>query len=337
MRLRWLLLTAGLAASVLTEPVHAVLIELVPSGKQVAGYLVSRDDKKLSLRRRPGEKEKVEEFERAKIKIIHEVDQARLGALTKEKPKEYRDYAEELAEKQADPEARDLAVRLFLIAAYLDRENLARGCLLSMSNLAPPAEARKYRAMAYLLDPRHDRTVLQVYQPEKPSEAARANYVLALQHFRRGLYAEALRYAAKEGVADFFDSAPGLMNYQTFVATCKGGECKTCKGRGAILCPRCNGKGILGGMICNDCNRQGRLVCPDCNRGKRELTDDQLRLILRAEYEEASAGQSNPAAESWSTLLGNYRPTPVPALTLETLTEYDPRQCVFRGGKWVEP
>ena len=28
---------------------------------------------------------------------------------------------------------------------------------------------------------------------------------------------------------------------------------------------------------------------------------------------------------------------PLPSLDLETLTEFDPRKCVFRDGKWTEP
>ena len=50
-----------------------------------------------------------------------------------------------------------MALRLFLIAAHLDPQKLGPSSLLGMSLLAStPAEVRKYRAMAFLLDPKGD-------------------------------------------------------------------------------------------------------------------------------------------------------------------------------------
>ena len=111
----------------------------------------------------PDGKEKIKDYELSKIDIIYQIDVERLKKLDKNDPKAYYDYAEELADKKwkDDPEARDMARRLFLIAAYLDPRQFGRSALLSMIPLAgTEAEARRCRAMAFLLDPKGDDKVL---------------------------------------------------------------------------------------------------------------------------------------------------------------------------------
>src|SRR5947208_1573971 len=89
------------------------LIETGPSKRQVRGFLVSEDAKQISVRiKLPSGKDRVEKFELAKIKIIHKVDRERLEKLSKDNPKAYKDYAEQLAQKKTDPEAAELAMRL---------------------------------------------------------------------------------------------------------------------------------------------------------------------------------------------------------------------------------
>ena len=127
-----------------------------------------------------------------------------------DRPQAYRDYAEELAEKRDDPEARMTSLRLYLIAAHLDPERLGRGCLLGMSNLAEtPFEARKYRALAYLLDPKHDRTIFQLpLPPPAKSDPSRQEFLRCLAAFAGGRLKEALGLARKPGVQDHFEATP---------------------------------------------------------------------------------------------------------------------------------
>src|SRR5262249_41471529 len=136
------------------SPAPAILID--SKGTEVGGYLEKDDGKTLTIRvRRPDGSERKEEFSLAKITVLHRLDVKRLEGLSPSNPKGYRDYAEELAAHKNDPEARDTAMRLYLIAARLAPEKFGTSSLLSMSALAStPAEARKCRAMAFLLDPK---------------------------------------------------------------------------------------------------------------------------------------------------------------------------------------
>ena len=43
------------------------------------------------------------------------------------------------------------------------------------------------------------------------------------------------------------------------------------------------------------------------------------------------------AGKRWSPVAQKAAVGPVGALTLETLTELDPRKCRYRDGAWVEP
>ena len=93
--------------------------------------------------------------------LIETVSPERLAALDPSRPQEYREYAEELAEKKLDPEARLMAVRLFQIAAWLDPAKTGHGALLGLVSVARPGEEEaRYRAAAYLFDPRHNKALL---------------------------------------------------------------------------------------------------------------------------------------------------------------------------------
>jgi hypothetical protein len=40
---------------------------------------------------------------------------------------------------------------------------------------------------------------------------------------------------------------------------------------------------------------------------------------------------------SWSAISKSHGLSALPSLALESLTEFDPRACLFRDGKWVRP
>src|SRR2546425_1111838 len=124
MRRQRFLLALAVGALWVPTAARAILIETAP-GVRVGGYFVRDDGKKLSVRLRTADgKEKVNDYDRTRIKIIHQVDRNRLEKLATDNPKAYRDFAQELTKQTADPEAKDMAMRLFLIAAYLDPQQL---------------------------------------------------------------------------------------------------------------------------------------------------------------------------------------------------------------------
>lgn len=224
--------------------------------------------------------------------LIDPVSRERLEALTPESPQAYRNYAEELAEKRVDPDAQAAAIRLYLIAAWLDPENLARSCLLGMTGLArTPEEERKFRAMAYLHDPDHDRRLLRRAETTTPAPAAasegRAGLLRALALRRQGNRRAALlnidRLAVKEELQKYRDT----LTYDEFA--------------------------------------------------QPGLSDALIRKIVALELAlELGAAPSTPIA-GWSQVLENNQTAPIPALRLETLTEFDPRHCLYRDGQWVAP
>lgn len=356
MRLRVTFLVLGAWLFVAYAPAWSILIETGPK-QRVGGYLVSEDAKEIKVRTKtPDGKEKVDVFERSKIKIIHKVDLDRLGKLSKDQPKAYRKYADELAEQEADPEARELALRLFVIAAYLDTPNLGKPCLLSMSGLAAhPADARKYRAMAFLLDSKADPTLLknEAIKPgpltspkSKAQENAFKSFQLALRKYRAGQVKNAKELANEDGVAFYFGVAPGMMDQKSFLQACNDVTCTKCKA-GSITCSACNGQGKIvdgfGAQLCVTCNGKGKQRCSSCDgSGLNPFPDDRLKAVLRAEIWALDqmltneAAKKSAAAGGWSSAVHSQQ-GPLPTLTLETITEYDPRKCVFRKGEWGVP
>src|SRR5205085_4813507 len=95
-------------------------------------------------------------------------------------------YAEELRARRRDPEARDMALRLYLISASLDREHLGRAGLLGMISLArSPDEERKFRAALHLIDPRAPLAVHAAAAPAGDT-AAPQELLRALRLLRTG-------------------------------------------------------------------------------------------------------------------------------------------------------
>lgn len=244
-------------------------------------------------------------FARVEVdEVIRTVKPERLEALSPDNATAYRDYAEELAEKRVDPDARDAAVRLYVIAAYLDPEKLGRSSLLGLTALArTPAEERKYRAMVYLLDPKHDRSVLK-----RPAEAgaagvageSREKLLSMIRYLRRGNRRIAERMAERSDAEALFARYGGEVSHEEFLDVCRSSE------------------GLSPGTLAKLLRLEIRLS------GGPPIADGDT----------SSAADKRP---SWSAAIAAGNTDPVPSLTLETLTEFDPRNCVYRDGKWVAP
>jgi hypothetical protein len=59
-------------------------------------------------------------------------------------------------------------------------------------------------------------------------------------------------------------------------------------------------------------------------------------LELESLVNPSSGGERTAATLAWSRELQAEGGKAVPSLGLETLTEFDPRKCRYRDGKWVE-
>ncbi len=362
MRRRYIVLS--LVVSILGLPSAAPAILIESGGVRIGGYFVRDDGKKLAIRVRTADgKEKVSEYDSGRVKILHQVDRKRLEKLSQDNPKAFRDYAEELAGKKEDPEARDVAMRLYLIAAYLDPQKFGRSSLLGMSSLAgTAAEARRCRAMAFLLDDKGDPSLLRG-ESARNAPAAKGprvvdaqttainDFVKALQYYRTGQIRQAREVATHEGVDKVFTMAPGMIDRKTFFQKCTDAQCPTCRLKGTVVCSTCNGKGVTLGLFnqverCATCNGQKIVTCSNCDGTGVVMTypDDVMRTFLKAElWAVDQVAGSDPATKkggsdlSWSSIIQSRQVSPVAPLSLETITEFDPRKCAFRNGAWVVP
>ena len=238
-----------------------------------------------------------------KLTIVS-VDPERLAKLHADNPTGYRDYAEVLSARRKDPDARITAIRLYLIAAYLSPAELGRGSFLGLARLArTPEEERTFRAYAYLLDPNHDRSSLAEPRAATPESAAppdaeqRDRLLKALRALRGGRKVEAKNWARSPQLPQTLERYRAHISFDEFLAETK---------------------------------KRTAAISPDLL--KRLIT---LELVLlQAELSPRSA--KNPS-RPWSQIPQSSLQQPVLPLTLESITEFDPRKWLYQDGEWVEP
>jgi hypothetical protein len=307
--MRWRTFTLGLVIAWLALPSPAWGIVLETPDGQVRGYLLSDDGTRLRVRVVLADgTEKTADYARTKVTIVHQIDAARLQKLDKNDPKGYFAYADLLADKKyaADPEARYMARRLFLIAAYLDGHQLGHDAMLRLSALAgTEEERRRCAALAFLLSPEGDAEALKPAPPPKVPATDLQDFQKALQYYRSGQISSARILAGQKNVEAVFGLAPGKLDKATFLQWCT--------------------------------NAEGSSGSPP--------PDDALRTVLRAELwaidqlSRGGAGETKTADDSkWSSILQARQVRPVTPPSLETIIpEVDPRRCVYRNGKWEAP
>lgn len=298
------LLAAAVAWAIAPASTEAVIIFEKGKSAPLRGYLIDKNDVRVIVEElRPNGETSERILPLSGIdEMIIAVDAARLETLTPDKPEEYRDYAEELAEKREDPDARRTAIRLYLIAAYLQPQELGRSCLLGMTALARTArEEQEFRAMAYLLDPKHDPSLLSA-----PTTAAVDS---------RGLSEENRKL---------------LLTFLRLVRTRRSTEARN-------LAKRADVRELLSQAVASIGPEELSAVIEE----ESLLSSPLLRRILDLEIALAGGGRPVAAGASdkpvrWAQVVAGGQLGPVAPLQLETLTQFDPRQQYFRNGKWVE-
>ena len=287
----------------MTVPSWAVIVYLKDSDQPVQGFLVRQNSILVVVDELlPSGERRQREIPMAQVELVKPAfDAERMATLSPDKPQDYRTYAEELAAVRDDPESREAALRLYQIAAYHDPQNLGRSCLLGMAGLArTPAEERAFHAMAFVLDGGRDASLL------KPTKLVAANFVtlkatqraslrLVVQKLRMGQIEDARRRLRAAEVKEAKDFYAHLLSDDEY--------------EGAI-------------------------------RARGELSDRLLRKLLVLEITLAAQPVSEEADDksnfvSWSDILASENTAPIPSLSLETLTEFDPRKAIYRDGKWV--
>ena len=295
-------------ALALAAPAHAVVVLKKGETEPLMGYLVRQDVETVVVREvLPDNLSREQTIRRADIdELLITVSPERLAALDPSNPRLYREYAEELAEKARDPEARDAAVRLYAIAAWLGDNNLRKGALLGLAGFAAtPADERRFRAAAYLHDAAPDPALIarEASVPRARTDAERDAIVELLRALR----------AVRQG---------------------KPSEARPILERETIFQPLA----LLASTITRDELQTLATTKP--------LADGSLRKVLTAELALERALAEHPAAATATTELpasnwgDSTRPgslAPLPSLDLLYITPFDPRASVYREGQWVIP
>jgi hypothetical protein len=331
-------------------PAWSIIIE-TKDGQFHKGRMISQDATRIVLKE-PGRKDNVTINRSDIVRIVEIVQAKHLMTLEPKNPQAYFDYAGELSAQRDDPEALDMALRLYLISAYLQPEKLGFQALDKMSRIARnEEEGRSFRAMAFLLDRLGDKRTLETQGRKVKKDGSTISsesvddFLKAIELLRRGKTREALAQGQKEGVAEFFDIIPDLMSYKEFVKLCeKKPECTACK-NGRLICKACEAGPKQ--RTCKVCNAKGWVLCPVCKGEPRRVpvTAKQFNIILRLELLHAQNPKAKlevttpqgSAPEGWSRLLAPKHMQPVPVLSLRYLTEFDPRLCVYVDGRWQAP
>ena len=240
--------------------------------------------------------------------IIETVVPERLEKLDPDTPQAYHDYAEELTVKRDDPEAREMAMRLYLIAAHLDPKNHGRSSLLGMVQLARnDDEERILRAMAYLLDPEHNESVLRdpdivKKKPQSVDDVARQRLLTAIRQVRQQQRQHLARETAmQEEVRALFEQLEDIMSQDEFIKASAERE----------LSPHALEKLIT------------------------------LELALLPSTGVVDRPQATRKLTSWLQGINRDGLASVPPLSLnpeqmlKNVTEFDPNECFFRNGKWT--
>lgn len=341
-------LIVAIAVMFVPLPAWSVIVK-TKDGKEYKGHLTKTDTFKVIIRLHGSDEEK-SFFKLDILELVQPVQPQELEKLKPADPKKYMEYGLGLMGQVQDPEAHETALRLLLITAYLDPITHGHSALLKMSEIARSTEeASAFRAMAFLLDVVADKGTLKKTNVIVNEDVkARDAFLKSLEMLRRGLTKDALKYASTKGTAEYFGLIPGLMPYDEFVKICKENPECGCK-EGRVFCAKCVGKGAVQGTkgltLCTDCKGKGFNLCKECKGKPRKvkLTPLQWQIMLQLEL----LSESDPKgkldspgevkSEKWSALLSGSQIQPIPVLSLIHLTEFDPRKCVYKNGKWVEP
>ncbi len=233
--------------------------------------------------------------------LVVNIDVPRLEALNPENPVAYRDYAEELASQRRDPSARELAVRLYLLGAFLagqepDGSELRQSCLNGLVALADSdAQREQWNTLRFLYNP----TAPLDDEPEPPAvpltEDQRQQALAVVRLLRRGNGTEAIRLMEQP------ETKSALRPWSSIYPL---DQLK----RLAIL---------------------NQLTTSQLHR----LLQIELAILNREPPTTAIANQRRPWSEYART------PSSIGSMvtSFQSATPFNPEESVFRDGSWIRP
>ena len=268
------------------------------------GRLISRDDSGEILFRfqAPNDATELRVKDSEIRELVINFDVPRLERLSPNKPDEYRDYAEELVAQREDPIARELAIRLFLIAAS-SAENehdssLVESALSGLPELArTQSEQQAFEVLIYLYTPKD-------HIPVARSQTDRDPGGLKESGVGRGKLLQAIRYIRQEKPAKATE---------ILLETAVSAELKRWD------------------SICSVTEINQMLTAKPTLEQLAKLFALEMALRNREapKRDQTTTGWAEQArlrAKGWTRLP-----------TFDSVTEFDPRKSVYRDGEWVMP
>ena len=241
------------------------------------------------------------------LDLVVTVDAEQLKRLSPSRPSDYVALAETLSEARRDPEANDLAIRLYLIASHLTagsdnriQKRLRRRCLLGLVPLArDEREEVRFRALAFLhidsLEPEFLAPVKWKAQKGDDRQATQELLDLVVQ-IRRGNGTQVRASLNDSNVKTRLREYESLCTWQDLF----------------------------------DASRVNQMTLEQMRRVVH------LELKLRDKLKEEGASTAHLQG-SWSADVRRNRASWTMVPRVETVTEFDPRAYLFRRGEWIAP
>lgn len=295
--------------------IHSSVADVVwvdGQAKPLYGQIISNTPEQIDLQVfENGKLGRIEKISRSRIEqFISNIDTQRLEKLSPDKPADYRDYAEELASQRADPAARQLAHRLYVIAAANsegDNEtaneirNSALAGLISIAD--SDADRARLQLLRFLVSPDVDQ--VETFSESKsaaPYSEDQAQLMLKL--------VQAIRKENFEQAVEMLSSRDKQAVFQIWSKTCS----------------------------LEELNRIARVNRPSKPQLSK-LLRIELQILSSADPLTGETPSTLPSGrrQSWGDFAtqGTGFLSVVPSF--ENVTSIDPRNSVFRSGRWVKP
>lgn len=228
----------------------------------------------------------------------------RLSGLSLADLAEYRDLAEELSEIQ-NRGARNLSVRLYLIGAFHSTGALRRSCLRGLVDVARTEQERdQLRILAYLTDPYFADWITKAGNQKDPRQ--RLDGETGIETTPKTKLLDALlsiRQGKPLRAKKILEDPQVQQLFSKFEAQMKIGD----------LMRACNQAEISDATL-------ARLLSIDLELRFGEVPENRLKD--RAQ---------------WSALFKGTLPGRLQAITMGTITEFDPTKSTYRNGIWQKP
>lgn len=309
-RLQHRILACVMACYCLPVFVHGDTIFL-KDGDTIFGRFVSEDEQSIHFSQRTdvfGEYQTVV-IEKSQIaEMVVNIDPVLLEKLDPDQPNEYRDLAEELMTQKTDPEARDLAMRLFVLAIQYGDSKIHASCFSGLIYLSNDQdEEKQIRALANIMVPQANQSWLSPVESSSSNRVEtddRAGQLHQLAEALKQLRSEQRREAAVTLSKPWMDDV-----MLPFSVICDGNQLRSWAMAAELETESLARILELEIAIAQQLDRTGNAV-------------------------EINSQPSAADRQDWSKLAVSGKPIRPPA-TLANLTRFDPGKPWFRNGQWV--